>query len=62
MNHYIDFDPYVIRERNAQMHREVSSLRLAERLREDRPSSGLRFVALAKRGVLPLLLREPRRA
>jgi hypothetical protein len=49
---YMDFDPYVIRERNEQVHREVNSLRLEERLREDRGrgSSGSRFVALAKRG------------
>jgi hypothetical protein len=55
MNHYMDFDPHLIRERNQQMRREVNSLRLAERLRENRGSSGLRFVALAKRGVMPLL-------
>ena len=28
MNHYMDFDPYVIRERNQQVHREVYALRL----------------------------------
>ena len=55
MNHYMDFNPYVIRELNQQLHREVRSLRLEERLREDRGSSGSRFVALAKRGVMPLL-------
>jgi len=55
MNHYMDFDPYVIRERNQQVHREVCSLRLEERLREERGSSGSRIAALAKRGVMPLL-------
>ena len=55
MNYYIDFDPYVIRERNHQMRREVSSLRLEERLREDRGPSGSRFVVFARRSVLPLL-------
>ena len=56
MNHYTDFDPYVIRERNQQMHREVDSLRLRKRLREARgSSSGSRFVALARKGVMPLL-------
>jgi hypothetical protein len=55
MNHYMDLDPYLIRERNEQMRREVNSLRLEERLRKDRNSSGLRFVALAKRGMMPLL-------
>jgi hypothetical protein len=57
MNHYTDFDPYVIRECNQQMHREVHSLRLEEQVREERGSSGVRFAALAKRGVM-LLLRE----
>ena len=56
MNHYMDFDPYFIRERNEQMHREVDSLRLRKRLREARgSSSGSRFVALARKGVMPLL-------
>jgi hypothetical protein len=58
---YMDFDPYVIEERNQQVHREVHSLRLEERLREERGSSGSRLVALAKRGVRPLL-REAHRA
>ena len=55
MNHYMDFDPYVIRERNEQMRKEVNSLRLEVRLRETRGSSGALFVALARRGVMPLL-------
>jgi hypothetical protein len=58
MNHYTDFDPYLIRERNEQMQRELDSLRLKERLREARgSSSGVRFVALAvmRRGVMPLV-------
>ena len=55
MNHYMDFDPYVIRERNQQVHREVHLLRLEEQLRQDGGSSGSRFVALAKSGVMPLL-------
>jgi len=45
----------VIGERNQQVHREVHSLRLEERLREEHGSGGSRFVALAKRGVKPLL-------
>ena len=52
---YMDFQPHVIRERNEQMQREVDSLRLQERLREARESSGSRFVALARTGVMPLL-------
>ena len=55
MNHYMDFDPYVIRERNQQMQREVRSLRLEKRLGEERGSSGSRLGALAKRGLMPLL-------
>jgi len=55
MNHYMDFDPYLIRERNQQVHREVHALRLEERLRDECGSSASRFVALAKRGVRPLL-------
>jgi hypothetical protein len=55
MNHYMEFDPYLIRERNQQVQREVHALRLEEQLREEHGSSGMRFVALAKRGVRPLL-------
>jgi hypothetical protein len=55
MNHYMDFDPYVIRERNQQMHTEVNALRLERLVRQERGSSGSRFVALARRGVMPLL-------
>ena len=55
MNHYMDFDPYVIREHNQQVHKEVNSLRLEKQVRQDGGSSGMRFVALAKRGVMPLL-------
>ena len=58
MNHYMNFDPYVIRERNQQVQREVHTLRLEERLPEERGSSGSRLVALAKRGGRPLLLRS----
>ena len=55
MNHYMDFVPYVIGERNQQVQREMHALRLEERLREGRGSSGSRFVALARTGVRPLL-------
>ena len=54
MNH-MDFDPHVIRERNEQMRSDIESLRLGERLRGARGSSGSRFVALARTGVMPLL-------
>jgi hypothetical protein len=52
---YMDFDPYLIREHNQHIRREVDSLRLEERLPEDRGSSDSRLVALARRGTLPLL-------
>jgi hypothetical protein len=52
---YMDFQPHLIRERNEQVQREVDSLRLEEQLQQERGSSGMRFVALAKRGVMPLL-------
>ena len=55
MNHYMDFDPYLIRERNQQVQRDMHALRLEEQLWEERGSSGSRFVTLAKRGVMPLL-------
>ena len=55
MNHYMDSDPYVIRERSQQMQREVRLLRLEKRLREERGSSGSRFLALLARAVRPLL-------
>ena len=55
MNHYMDFDPHLIRERNEQMIREVNSLRLEERLQEAHGSKRARFVALARRGMIPLL-------
>jgi hypothetical protein len=56
MNH-LDFDPYLIRQRNQEIVRGVHSLRLQERLREDRGPRGSRFVALTRRGVEPLLRR-----
>jgi hypothetical protein len=52
---YMDFQPHLIRERNEQVQRDVDSLRLEDRLREDRGSSGSRFVALARMGVMPLV-------
>ena len=47
------FNPYLIREHNQQMHREVNSLRLQERLRKNRKVlRGSRLAALVKRGRL----------
>jgi hypothetical protein len=55
MNHYMNFDPYLIRQRNQEALREVHALRLQERLRKGRCPRGLWFVALTRRGVEPLL-------
>ena len=51
---YMDFDPYLIRQRNEELLREVHSLRLKEQLRTNREPRGS---SLARRGVLPLLRR-----
>jgi hypothetical protein len=42
MNHYMGFDPYLIRERNEQIHTDVNSLRLEKQLRKSRNPHGLR--------------------
>ena len=53
MNRYIDFDPYLIREQNQQIHTEVNWLRLQEQLRKNRKvRRSSRPFALVKRGSL----------
>lgn len=52
---YMDFNPDLVQERHQQMLREVNSLRLEKRLRDNRRSNGLNFFALARRSALPLL-------
>jgi hypothetical protein len=52
---YLDFNPELTQERRQQMLREVDSLRLQMRLRDNHKSSGSRFFALARRSALPLL-------
>jgi hypothetical protein len=52
---YMDFNPYLYQERHQQMLREVNSLRLNKRLRDDRRSSGSRFLGFARRSTLPLV-------
>jgi hypothetical protein len=52
---YIDFNPCLIRERNEGLLREVSTLRLQKRLRENRQPRSSRLVTLAQRGALPML-------
>jgi len=55
MNHYMDLDPYLIRERNEGLLREVQTLRLETRLRKEREPNGWRLVFLARTVTLPLL-------
>jgi hypothetical protein len=55
MNHYLGLDPYVIRERNEEIRREVRALRLEGRLRQDRRQTPSRLVLFALRSTLPLL-------
>ena len=55
MIRYPHFDPCLVGQRNEEIEREVRALRLEERLREHRGSSGSRLVALARRAVRPLL-------
>jgi hypothetical protein len=54
VNH-LDFNPYLAQECRQQMLREVNSLRLQKRLRDNHESSGSRFFALARSSALPLL-------
>jgi hypothetical protein len=58
VNYFADFDWYVIGERNEGIRREVRTLRLERRLRENgelRP--GARLAAFVTRSTLPLLRR-----
>jgi hypothetical protein len=58
MNHYADFDRYVIGERNEEMRQKVQTLRLEKRLRQNGgPRSGAGLVALISKSTLPLLRR-----
>jgi hypothetical protein len=58
MNHFVEFDPYAIRDRNERIRQEVGTLRLEKQLhrhRQSRPGRGM--VALVVRITLPLLRR-----
>jgi hypothetical protein len=73
MNHYIDFNPYPIREQDQQIHTLVASLRPQEQLRKNRkvhgssqpgppdylPWSSVAGSLLVKRGTLGRLLIAP---
>jgi len=50
MNHYMDFDSYLIRERNEQIRDELNSLRLKKQLRKRHNLYGLRIAALGEWG------------
>ena len=52
MNHYIDSNPYQIREHNQQIHTEVNSLRLHEQRKNRKVLSSSRVFALVKCGRL----------
>ena len=49
MNHHMEFDPYLIRERNQQIFREVQALRLERRLRKNHKVRSSRLVAFTLR-------------
>jgi len=48
MYYYMEFDPYLIIERNKQIRSEVNSLRLQERLRKNN-ARGSRLITFALR-------------
>ena len=52
---YMDFNPYMIRERNEGLRQEVSILRLEKRLWENRVPGSSRLIVLAHRFALPML-------
>jgi hypothetical protein len=58
MNHYMGFDPHLIRERNERIRHEVETLRLEKRLRQNgEPRPGARLASLVSKSTLPLLRR-----
>ena len=57
MNPYSGFDPYVIKERNDEIRREVRALRLGGRLRKGHGQTGSRLVFFALSSTLPLMRR-----
>jgi hypothetical protein len=52
---YVDFNPYLIRERNEGLRHEVNTLRLQKRLRENCQPPSSRLVTFAQRCALPML-------
>ena len=49
MYHHMEFDPYLIGERNQQLFREVQALHLEKRLRKNCKVRGSRLAAVALR-------------
>lgn len=49
MYHHMEFDPYLIRECNQQIFKDVQALRLEKRLRKNHKVSSLRLVTFASR-------------
>ena len=54
---YMDFDPYLIRERNQQTLGEMRAIRCEERLREKGGGRTSRFATLAQRATRTLFRR-----
>ena len=50
MSYFMDFDPYLIMERNEQINDEVHLLRLKKQLRKSHNLHGLRIAALGEWG------------
>lgn len=50
MSHHVEFDPYLIRERNERIRDEINSLRLEKQLRKRHNLHVLRIAALGEWG------------
>lgn len=57
MSYYEDLNPYLNRDRNERVLREVGTCRLEDQLRRSRGRRGSRLGALARTAMLPLLRR-----
>lgn len=57
MNYYTTFDPYLNRERNEELRKEVNASRLEERLRRSRGRRVSRLGEIARTAALPMLRR-----
>jgi hypothetical protein len=49
MYHHMEFGPYLIRERNQQLFKEVQALRLEKRLRKNHKVRGSQLIGFAFR-------------